>query len=186
MEQTKQISLCKFNAEDEVWKKVEEFPWLQISSYGRLKNLQTNKILKGRFNKDGYIIYCIYSKQDGKHYFRYAHRLTALAFLEKPEGIKNVVVDHINRDKTDNSLKNIRWATRRENRINSDEDKTIFLKHKSTPISLFDKNGEFVRDFKSVEEASIIMNRSKQEIARNIHKKRIPFKFGYFEVKNLK
>lgn len=50
--------------------------------------------------------------RDGKHTTRTVHSLIALTFLGEPNGLD---VDHINRDKTDNRLANLRYATRADN-----------------------------------------------------------------------
>lgn len=44
------------------------------------------------------------------------HRLVAEAFLEKPEN--KTEIDHINRNKEDNRVENLRWVTREENMKN--------------------------------------------------------------------
>jgi len=46
----------------------------------------------------------------GKLYF--VHRLVAETFIPNPEN--KPTVDHINRDPSDNSVKNLRWATYKE------------------------------------------------------------------------
>lgn len=50
------------------------------------------------------------------------HRLVAEAFLEREEGKPEV--DHINRDKQDNRVENLRWVTREENMQNGTHYKT--------------------------------------------------------------
>ena len=54
-------------------------------------------------------------KVGGKSYK--VHRLVAEAFIENPEGKKTV--DHIDRNRANNSLANLRWATSSEQRENS-------------------------------------------------------------------
>ena len=46
-----------------------------------------------------------------------AHRLVALTFLPRIEGLDEV--DHINRIRHDNSLENLRWATSKMQQANS-------------------------------------------------------------------
>ena len=45
------------------------------------------------------------------------HRLVAEAFIDNPQGYTEI--DHINRDKSDNSVTNLRWVTHSENMHNS-------------------------------------------------------------------
>ena len=45
------------------------------------------------------------------------HRLVAEAFIDNPQGYTEI--DHVNRDKTDNSVTNLRWVTHSENMSNS-------------------------------------------------------------------
>ena len=45
------------------------------------------------------------------------HRLLALQFLPNP--LKLPCIDHINRNRTDNSLINLRWTTSRQNNNNN-------------------------------------------------------------------
>lgn len=49
---------------------------------------------------------------------RPVHRLVAETFIEKPEEYGKIEVDHINRNRQDNRVENLRWVTREENQAN--------------------------------------------------------------------
>jgi hypothetical protein len=104
-------NLIKLNLE--VWKSIDSYDHYVVSSFGKVKNTKTGRILKGR-NVCGYlqVVLC----EDGVRKNCYVHRLVANAFLDNPDDKE--CVDHRNNDKTNNQLTNLRWATTKENAMN--------------------------------------------------------------------
>ena len=69
------------------------------------------KRLKAGINNRGY--YRVNLCKDGKKYYKLVHRLIAEMFIKNPDNLPDV--DHINHDKTDNRLENLRWVSHQDN-----------------------------------------------------------------------
>ena len=88
----------------EVWKKVGHF---SVSSYGRLKL----KTLPWMPKTIGMMEYPMFGD-------KLVHRIVADQFLPPPPSSSHTI-DHINRNKEDNRVENLRWATRKEQIANT-------------------------------------------------------------------
>ena len=84
-----------------------------INKRGDIKSKSSNKLIKIRPN-NGY--QRIYLKYNHYYYKKYLHRLLAETFIMNNN--KYRYVDHINRDKSDNSVSNLRWVSRSQNSRN--------------------------------------------------------------------
>ena len=101
----------------EICKDIKGYEGLyQVSNLGNVKSLNYNRTGKERIlnslkNKDNYL--CVVLCKDGKGESYLVHRLVAEAFLPKVEGKTHV--DHINSDRQNNNVNNLRWCTNKEN-----------------------------------------------------------------------
>ena len=148
----------------EIWKTIEDYPNYMISSMGRVKSLGNNKTRKEKIrklqnSKDGYLQIELWKNGNGKKY--QVHRLVAEAFIDNPNN--NPEIDHINTNKTDNRVCNLRWVTPKENmsnpltknkmRKNSHLKNKFGIEHpKSKPIIQFTLDGKLVRKWESAKE----------------------------------
>ena len=89
-----------------------------VSDDGKIfstKNIGRGKYhqeLKQRENKDGYLVVTV-GKKENRTAER-VHRIIALAFLDNPNGLPEV--DHIDMDKKNNHVSNLRWVSGFENK----------------------------------------------------------------------
>lgn len=83
----------------------------EINKNGEVRNAKNKNTIVGDINNCGYYRVLLYNQGQRKRYFR--HRLVAEHFLDKPEG--KDFVNHIDGDKSNNSLENLEWVSQSEN-----------------------------------------------------------------------
>jgi len=105
--------------EEEIWRQVADFPNYAVSNTGKVRNDKTNKILKP-FRVD--------NSKSNKYYFRIdlssngnflrirLHRLIAKTFLD--DYSEKLFVDHIDRNRLNNHISNLRMVTSQINNRN--------------------------------------------------------------------
>ena len=96
----------------EIWDYV---PWnknYKVSSKGRVWSVKRNKILS--LGKDGHGYLHIKLYENGKPTQNKVHRLVASTFYFAKDYI-GYEIDHVDRDKTNNNLLNLRFCSRSEN-----------------------------------------------------------------------
>lgn len=94
----------------EVWKKVKENDYYEVSNTGKIRNTKTNKVLKAHVNNSGYYYLTLYRDTIPKKYT--IHRLVASNFLDK-ESFN--VVNHIDGNTLNNNVNNLEWTTQKDN-----------------------------------------------------------------------
>ena len=118
----------------------------EVSDEGYLKNITTKKMVLG-WSDNGYIKFNL-KTDDGKRYNVGLHQLVVLAFIGPcPE--EGHTVHHIDLDTSNNTLKNLRWASKSEqstyqNRCENKMGRTIYQ---------YDKEGNFIQKWNSIKEA---------------------------------
>ena len=115
---------------EELWKPVIGYENIyEISNLGSVRSLPREvpflngtvrklkgKILKPLKDKNGYQY--VYLAKSGSQKFKFVHRLVAEAFLGDAESLE---VNHIDGDKSNNSVTNLEWITHKDNIVHSFE-----------------------------------------------------------------
>jgi len=139
--------------ENEVWRPVMVSPfenYYEVSSLGRVRSLHFcfPKLLKPTFRAKYLGVHLsgrgISNTQD-------VHRLVALAFIPNHEN--KPCINHINGKKDDNRAENLEWATVSENTKHALD--SGLLKTAKMRVSQFDMEGNFIKTYNSVSEASV-------------------------------
>lgn len=98
----------------EIFKKISGFDNYQISNLGRVINAERNKILKTYLHHGGYLNICL--NKNGKSKSFIVHRLVASTFLGD---ITNMVINHKDGDKLNNSVQNLEIVSSLNNSLHS-------------------------------------------------------------------
>jgi len=98
----------------EEWKDVKGYEGLYKAHINGDIEGPTGTILKTYDNGRGYLTVTLYKDRKGAH--KYVHRLIAEAFIPNPDNKK--YVDHIDTNRKNNCVANLRWVTGSENRNN--------------------------------------------------------------------
>lgn len=90
------------------------------------------------------------------------HRLVALAFLE-PQPSEKHTIDHIDQDATNNAMTNLRWATRRTQRLNQGQRKAS--RTRKALVVTFPDGSE--KSFESVADAADALGVDKRALSHS-------------------
>ena len=150
---TKVIENTNSMKQPEDWKPIPGYEGLyEVSNWGRVRSFKWNsdgRILSPGKNNMGY--YFVYLCKDGKAKGHTIHRLVAQAFIQNPSNFP--VVNHKDECKENNCVDNLEWCTQKYN-ISYGTGLQRMAEKISKPVVQLDKNGNFVAEYKSTQEAS--------------------------------
>ena len=149
----------------EIWKDVIGYEGLyQVSNTGMVrscdayvqskygKRLRRGKNLRPTLNADGYLFLTL--SKEGKTSNYRVNRLVAEAFLPNPEGFE--VVNHKDKNKTNNLVENLEWCTAEYN--------TRYSSAKA--ILQYETDGSFVAEWEAISDASRALGINLSNIAQ--------------------
>lgn len=171
----------------EIWRDIKGYEGLyQVSNLGRIKSLGNNKSRKEkiksiRISKEGYEKVDLYKK--GKIQTLFVHRLVAKEFIKNINSFEEI--NHKDENPRNNNVNNLEWCDRKYNINYGTRTQKCILKLKgrnAKPINQYDRNGVFIRHWKSITEASKELKINQGSISnccKNINKTGGGYKWSY-------
>jgi hypothetical protein len=98
----------------EEYKIIKDFENYSVSNFGNVKNIKTGRILKPAV--DNHCYYKVILCKDGKTFNKRIHKLVANEFIPNP--LNKSCVDHIDNNRLNNNIDNLRFASHSENAMN--------------------------------------------------------------------
>jgi hypothetical protein len=107
--------------EEENWRIIEEYPNYDVSTFGNVRNNKHKNILKPTLNSSGYYR-CTLVNNIGKKTIT-IHKLVANCFIENI--YNKPTVNHKDRNKINNNINNLAWATHLEQNLHKSKSTKI-------------------------------------------------------------
>ena len=153
----------------ELWSSLDflGFSNYEVSTFGRIYNINTKYYLQGT-DTNGYVVVGLYDV-NGKFYPMRVHILVTSAFYGVSE-VPGTSVDHINRDRSDNRLVNLRYFTAKQQANNRNHSTTRTGKR----VCQYDTQGNLVRIWNKIKAAKRAEQASRRaRVARGLKRSKI-------------
>ncbi len=164
---------------EEIWKDIKDYDGYQVSNLGKVRT--HNKITftakhgerhwkdrilkyKGKNYKTGYRVDLW---KNGKAHTFLVARLVAFTFYNENINNHKLTVDHIDGNRLNNKIDNLELVSLKEN-IQRAFNTGLMPTNKK--IKLINKNNNYDRTYRSMSEASLVMNRNRRYISEKIKK----------------
>ena len=135
-----------------------------VSNLGNVKSKR--KQLKLCLDVYGYLV--VNLSKEGKMKTFTVHRLVALHFIDNPNNLSQV--NHKDECKTNNCVTNLEWCTQQQNHDygtrNERTGRSQMNKQGNKVLLQYDLQGNFIKEFPSVSEASRELGKSQANISR--------------------
>lgn len=151
------------NENEEVWKDISGYEGLyQVSDKGRVKSLWFGKerIMKFERDKKGYL--AVQLCKNGEIKRCTVHRLVAQSFIPNPQNLPQL--NHKDENPSNNKVENLEWCSAKYNNNYGTHIQRITEKL-SKPVLQYNKDGEFVKEWKSQSDVERNLGYSQRNIS---------------------
>lgn len=171
------------------WRAIDGYKNYEISNVGDVRSkdkiivtinltsyIKKGRQLKPKKHKDGYQFVQLSSNKKCSNL--YIHRLVAQAFIPNPEN--KPMVNHIDGDKRNNTIKNLEWATSKENAVHAYKNNLLYKIEDLKPSSKAVINTETNTCYPTIKEAANALNRNYtvvREMLKGRRKKTVPLEY---------
>lgn len=158
---------------EEIWKDIKGYEGrYEVSSLGNVRTVKRfvkNKngmrlvkshILKSHIDEKGYCKIFLRKEDSGKNIVNYVHRLVAEAFISNPNDYP--CIDHIDTNKSNNNVSNLRWVTHIMNMNNpltknKMSGRLINNEKRSKEVIQYSVDGVFIKKWPSLNEVERVL-----------------------------
>lgn len=142
----------------------------EINRNGTIRNFLTKEIKKSRINEQGYVVVSLVNDLVKNGIYKInvvrVHKIVILNYIGEAPSNKHTI-DHINRNKIDNTLNNLRWATHVEQAKNRKQCKNPRTGNSELAVLQYDINNNFIKEFKNAFEVTQILKINKNKLSNN-------------------
>ena len=157
----KEVNMTK----EEIWKPVTGYEGVyEISSFGRLHRIGTDRYTYGNLGPNGYYYSNLYKEGCTYHKNARVHRLVADAFIPNPKGLP--FVNHKDQNRGNNTVENLEWCNQQYNGNYGNVAELISLNsRRNRPVAVYE-NGNLVATYRNINEAAEGLGYTRSTILR--------------------
>lgn len=141
---------------------MEEYKGFLVDEDFNIYNKRTGRKLTPFKGRDGYM-QVVRSNVDGSHYHLRVHRIFAELFIPNPNNYG--YINHIDSDKTNNSLDNLEWCSNSQNVYHGWHSGNRTHKN-NTAVEVYTLDGEFVNEYPSIRKLAEDLHVDRHKVAR--------------------